>query len=145
MTQDGAAPNPLSRQDAAALIGVAAVLEGALLTGEMDPHLVGSLNRHLHKAGLVGPGAGAPELRLALADLNQRIRYVLGEYADPPVPGTGEADQFFGFASRAAASSFAAAAGSLGEAAAPPVAVDGRAYDGDVNGGVHGGWAAPTG
>jgi hypothetical protein len=37
MTADGAAPHPLGRRDAAALIGVAAVLEGHLVAGTSIP------------------------------------------------------------------------------------------------------------
>ena len=124
MSRDGAAPHPLERQDADALIGVTAVLEGHLIAGQLDPEVVGRLG-----ARLVGPGAGPAELRVALANLNQRLRYVLGEYDEPPAPGTGEVEQHFGFASESAALAFAEAVPSAGT----PVAVDGRAYDGDVS------------
>jgi hypothetical protein len=174
VTRQGAAPNPLGQQDAAALIGVAAVLEGHLLVGDLNRHVVDSLNRQLQKAGLVGSGAGPAELRLSLANLNQRLRYVLGEYDEPPAPATGEVDQYFGFPSETAARAFAEAARAQRESVAPPVAVDGRAYDGDVSwqvgvrtaelplsvefdrhqqrlralaaghGGTHGGWGGPT-
>jgi hypothetical protein len=115
------------------MIGVAAVLEGHLVVGDLDPHVVDSLNRHLQSAGLVESGAGPAELRLALADLNQRIRHVLGEHDAPPVPDAGQVDHYFGFAPEAAAQAFVEAARARGEPAAPPVAVDGRAYDGEVS------------
>jgi hypothetical protein len=123
---------PLRPEDAGALIRMTAVLEGHLLIGELDPHVVDALVRHLNGAGLLEADAGRPELRLALADLNQRIRYAAGEYDEPPTPDDGAADQRFGFSSPAAALAFADACAAEGEAAAAPVAVDGRAYDGDV-------------
>jgi Regulator of ribonuclease activity B len=126
------APHPLGRSDAAALIGVTAVLQGYLLIGELVPDLVDALNRRLHRAGLVGSDAGPAELRLALGDLTDRIRYALGEYDEPPAPGTGETRQHFGFVSETEAQAFARAAIEDGESAAPPEAVDGRAYDGHV-------------
>jgi hypothetical protein len=127
------APNPLGQQDAAALIGVTAVLQGHLLIGELSPHLVDSLNRHLHRAGLVASDAGPAELRLALANLTQRVRYALGEYDEPPAPDTGQVDHYIGFASQTAAQAFAEVSAAQGESAAPPVPVDGRAYEADVS------------
>jgi hypothetical protein len=133
MTEPGVASNPLSQPDASALIGVAAALQGHLELGDLSQHVVDSLNRHLHRAGLVESGAGPAELRLALANLNQRIRHVLGEHDEPPAPDTGQVDQYFGFVSETAAQAFAERARALRELAAPPVAVDGRAYDGEVS------------
>jgi hypothetical protein len=127
-----AAPQPLRPEDAAALIRITAVLEGHLLSGESDPDLVEALTRHLHGAGLLEAGAGPADLRLALANLNQRIRYANGEHDAPPAPDTGQVDQYFGFPDRATAEAFAESATARGEAAAAPVAVDGRAYDDDV-------------
>jgi hypothetical protein len=129
---DDPAPRPLQRRDAAALIGIAAVLEAHLLSGELDPHLAAALVRHLHESGLVEGDAGPADLRLALANLNQRIRYANGEHDAPPAPDTGQADQYFGFPDRTAAEAFADSAAAREEEAAAPVAVDGRAYGGDV-------------
>jgi hypothetical protein len=133
VAQQHPALNPLGRQDAAALIGVTAVLQGHLLSRALSPHLVDALNRHLHTAGLVESDAGPAELRLALANLTDRIRYALGEYDEPSAPDTGQAEQYFGFASETAAQTFAEASSADGESAGPPEAVDGRAYDGDVS------------
>jgi hypothetical protein len=127
------APRPLGEEDAAALIGVTAVLEGFLLAGELDAHLVESLNRHLERPGLVGAGAGAAELRLAMARLNHRLRYALGEYDEPPVTDAGEGELSFGFATESAAQAFAEAARARGDRAEAPIPVDGRAYDGQVS------------
>jgi hypothetical protein len=120
VTEDGAAPNPLSQEDAAALIGVLAVLEGHLINGDLGPHVVDRLSERV-----VGPGTGAAELRVALGNLNQRLRYVLGEHDEPPTTDLGQVDLYFGFPSEAGARAFADAA----PAAGAPVAVDGRAYD----------------
>jgi hypothetical protein len=124
MASDGAAPNPLGRQDAAALIGVMAVLEGHLVAGDLDPHVVDRLSERL-----VGRGAGAAELRVALGNLNQRLRYVLGEHDEPPAPATGRVDLYVGFAREDVAQAFLEAVRAEGGTATGPVAVDGRAYD----------------
>jgi hypothetical protein len=112
--------HPLGRQDAEALIGVLAVVEGHLVAGDLDPRLVGRLGERL-----VGPGAGAAELRVALGNLNQRLRYVLGEHDEPPIPDPGLVDLYVGFASEAAADEFSHAVPSAGI----PVTVDGTSYD----------------
>jgi hypothetical protein len=126
------APRPLQRQDAAVVVRITAVLESYLLSGEADPDLVEALIRHLHAERLVGADAGPADLRLALANLNHRVRHANGEYDTPPQPDTGQVDHLFGFLDRAAAEAFAEAAAARGEAVAAPVAVDGRAYDGEV-------------
>jgi hypothetical protein len=112
--------HPLGRQDAEALIGVLAVLEGHLVAGDLDPHVVDRLGERL-----VGPGAGAAELRVALGNLNQRLRYSLGEHDEPPVPDSGLVDLYLGFAVEADAHAFTDAVPSAGN----PMAVDGKSYD----------------
>lgn len=120
MPDDGPAPNALDRQDAEALIGVLAVVEGHLVAGDLDPHVVDRLGERM-----VGPGAGAAELRVALGNLNQRLRHVLGEHDEPLIPDSGLVDLYVGFASQAAAHAFSHAVPSAGA----PVAVDGTSYD----------------
>ena len=120
MTDDGPAPNALDRQDAEALIGVLAVVEGHLINGDLDPHVVDRLGERV-----VGPGAGAVELRVALGSLNQRLRYVLGEHDEPPIPDSGQVDLYVGFAAEADARAFLEAVHSAGN----PEPVDGRSYD----------------
>jgi hypothetical protein len=120
----------LGTRDATALVGLTAVLEGHLLTGHLDPHVVDHLVNWLRSAGVLGPTDGPPELRLLLGDLNQRLRYALGEYDEPPAPATGQVDQRFGFAERSAALAFAE---SVSDPATEPIEVDGRAYDGEVH------------
>ena len=101
MLPDGDSPKPLSREDAAALIGVLAVLEGHLVTGDLDRHVVDRLGEWLG-----GPGAGAAELRVALGDLGHRLRYALGECDEAPPPGTGQVDVYAGFPSETDARAF---------------------------------------
>ena len=85
-------PNPLSRQDAEALLGIVIELEGAMLDG-LDQALVERLAGRLQWAGLLDRGsAGQPELRLAISNLNQRLRYALGTYDEPPQPDIGLVD-----------------------------------------------------
>ena len=122
MADDGPAPNPLAKQDAAALIGLLAVLEGHLITGDLDPHVVDHLTSRLQIAG-------PAELRVALGNLNRRLRHVLGEYDERPAPDTGQVDLYVGFSAEDAAHAFLEAVRAQGTAAAGPVAVDGRSYD----------------
>jgi hypothetical protein len=118
--EEGVAPRPLSRRDAGALIGVLSLLEAHLVAGDLDPHVVGRLSERLG-----GASSGPAELRVALGNLNHRLRYVLGEYDEPPTQDSGLVDLYVGFPSEAAARAFAEGI----PAAAAPVAVDGGAYD----------------
>jgi hypothetical protein len=78
-------PNALSQQDAAAIIGVLAILEGAHLAGDLNEDLTRRLANRLHVVGLLGERWRPRELRQALNDMNHRVRYALGEYDEPPV------------------------------------------------------------
>ena len=100
------------------------VLEGHLIAGDLDAHVVDRLGERL-----VGPDAGAAELRVALGNLNQRLRYVLGEHDEPPTPDSGEVDLYVGFAAEDAAHAFLDAVRAEGRTAMGPFAVDGRSYD----------------
>jgi hypothetical protein len=69
-------------QDVEALIGVLAVLE-AEIRGEQSATIgldVERLRDRLVRVGLLGPDADVLETALALGNINQRLRYVLGEY-----------------------------------------------------------------
>lgn len=80
-------PNALSQQDAVALIGILAVLEGEHSAGHIAERLSHRFGERLERAGLlVGAWRGA-DLRQALHDLNHRLRYALGEHDEPPHPG----------------------------------------------------------
>jgi hypothetical protein len=94
--------------------------------------VVDHLVRWLRSAGVLEAADGPPALRLALSNLNHRLRYAAGEYDHPPPPRAGQVDQYLGFASEPAARAFAEAVRTQGEPVADPVEVDGRAYDGEV-------------
>jgi hypothetical protein len=70
-------PRPLTRQDAAALIGILAVLEGEMSAQNIDETAVDHLRRRLTDDGLLtGEDDDVP---VALHALNQRVRVALGE------------------------------------------------------------------
>lgn len=69
-------------QDVEALIGVLAVLE-AEIRGERSGTIgldVDRLRDRLTRVGLLGSDADVSDVALALGNINQRLRYVLGEY-----------------------------------------------------------------
>ncbi len=68
-------PRPLTRQDAAALIGVLAVLEGEMSGGNVDEQAVEHFRRRLTDDGLLA----GEDVAVALEELNQRVRFALGE------------------------------------------------------------------
>lgn len=77
--------------DVAALIGLLATLEGELMAPDPAgtdhvPEWAEGFAGRLTRDGLLTAPAGNRELRQALDDLNHRLRYVLGEYDDPPEP-----------------------------------------------------------
>lgn len=60
------------------------------MTGELPDDLTAKVSRRLIEAGLLAEKSSERELRQAISDLNQRLRYTLGEYPNPveqvPVP-----------------------------------------------------------
>ena len=115
-------------QDLEVLIGVAAILQGELLSRAVDEQLLAKLVKRFQDAKLLQAGGGAADLRVALQNLNSRLRYVLGEQGHPPAPAPGHANQLFGFCTQGAANAFLHSARAEGEQGSGPVAVDGRAY-----------------
>jgi len=83
---DGLAPRSCQPRDLSALIGLLAVLEGELMTGEVSPHLSGRIRDRFERVGLLDAGGTERDVRQALNDLNHRLRYALGEYDEPPRP-----------------------------------------------------------
>ncbi|RIX31081.1 hypothetical protein [Amnibacterium setariae] len=79
-------PRPLAKRDAAALIGVIAILTGESMLGRLDPELAARVAARLAREGLIAEPATDRALQLALSDLVERLRYSLGEYATPPLP-----------------------------------------------------------
>lgn len=123
----------ISEQDVTVLLRLVITLESNLLSGTIAGELCGDLDRQFQNAELLGePSAAnqpvdledvaAARLRLALANLNQRLRYALGDYDTLPVPDPGWTDQYFGFPSAAAADRFLAEARTAGERGLEPVA-----------------------
>jgi hypothetical protein len=82
---DTPAPNPVAKRDLAALVGLLATLEGELMAQEIGPYLAGRISARLVRVGLLDAEQDATrDLCRALHDLSQRLRYALGEYAEPP-------------------------------------------------------------
>jgi hypothetical protein len=82
------APTPRTprTQDLVALIGLLASLEGELMTREGDdiPDWAKGFAGRLSRDRLLAADADGRQLRRSLNDLNQRLRYVLGEYDELP-------------------------------------------------------------
>ncbi len=79
-------PNPLPERDATALLGLVVAVEAELLAGQASPRFAARLTERLASTGLLPEHASVGELCAALGDLNQRLRYVLGEHDSPPEP-----------------------------------------------------------
>jgi hypothetical protein len=77
-------PVTVADRDVAALIGVLAILEGRVLSGEASPHMTRQLSDRLTRYGLLSAGAASQPLAGALHDLNQRLRVARGEYDGMP-------------------------------------------------------------
>jgi len=68
----------IGREDAAALIGVLATIEGHVRVGDVSPHAVEHLHRRLRKDTRADAEASVEDMLLTL---NQRLRRALGEPA----------------------------------------------------------------
>ena len=120
----------ISEQDATVLLRLVIVLEGRLLAGKFDAELSSDLQRQFHRTGLISEPAatddidhaniGHAHLRLALANLNQRLRYALGDYDQPLDADLGWTDQYFHFPVLAAAERFLTEARADGERGLDP-------------------------
>ena len=78
------APNPVQHRDAEVLIGVLAILEGAIWSGDLDEWTAGKIAERFVRHGLLAADHDERDLRQAIADMNQRLRYAAGEYDSPP-------------------------------------------------------------
>lgn len=80
-------PHPLSTRDAAALVGVLASLEGLVVAAGLDEQAVQVLLRRLESDGIAAPQSEGLDpranLRQSLHELDQQLRYALGEYDSP--------------------------------------------------------------
>ena len=70
----------MAERDAEVLIGVLAVLEVELMMSQLSAGHLDRLSRRFASVGLTTHGASHGELRQAIDDLGQRLRYALGEY-----------------------------------------------------------------
>jgi len=72
-------PRPLTRQDAAALIGILAVLEGQVMSGNVEPEAVERFQSRMADDGLLSGDVADHDVPATLEALNQRVRFALGE------------------------------------------------------------------
>jgi len=77
-------PNPVQHRDADVLIGILAILEGAIWTGQLDEWTMGKVAERFVREGLLGADYDQRDLRQAINDMNQRIRFAAGEDQTPP-------------------------------------------------------------
>ena len=82
-SQREAAPNPIHAADVAVLIGMLAYLEGELLAGLSPGYRNDKIRELFVGRQLLKQGDTDEDLRDAIHALNQRLRYVLGEYPKP--------------------------------------------------------------
>jgi hypothetical protein len=79
-------PNPVQRRDAGVLIGILAILAGAIWAGSLDGRTTNQVAERFAGQGLLAAGHDQRDLRQAIGDMNQRLRYAAGEYGSPPPP-----------------------------------------------------------
>jgi hypothetical protein len=79
-------PRAPRTDDVVALIGFLASLEGELMASEDDdvPDWARRFADRLSRDGLLTADADGRQVRQSLHDLNQRLRYVFGEFDEPP-------------------------------------------------------------
>jgi hypothetical protein len=77
-------PNPVQRGDANVLIGILAILEGVIWGGQLDEQTTSAVAERFVEQGLLSADYDQRDLRQAISDMNQRIRYAAGEYNTPP-------------------------------------------------------------
>lgn len=88
MADDSASsvPNPVQRRDAEVLIGILAVLDGVIWGGTLDGWATGKVAECLVRQGLLTSDPNWHDVHQALDDMNQRLRYAVGEYDSLPLP-----------------------------------------------------------
>jgi hypothetical protein len=80
------APNPVRHRDASVLIGVLAILEGAIWAGDLSEQVTSKVAERFVQQGLLAAHHDQRDLRQAINDMNHRLRYATGEYDSPPPP-----------------------------------------------------------
>jgi hypothetical protein len=66
------------------MIGILAILEGVILAGQLDEWTTAKVGERFLQQGLLRADHDQHDLRQAINDLNQRLRYAIGEYDTPP-------------------------------------------------------------
>jgi hypothetical protein len=119
----------LSEQDVSVLLRLVIALEGELVAGAIDSELSEVLHRQFRREGLLDEqppmdheDLRPAQLRVGLTNLNQRLRYALGEYDTPQDPDLGWTNQYFRFGSQEAAEGFLSQARAAGERGLAPTA-----------------------
>jgi len=86
MATDPAVPAPdlVQHRDAEVLIGVLAVLEGAIWSGDLDGRTASRVADRFVQQDLLAADHDQRDLRQAINDMNHRLRYAAGEYDSPP-------------------------------------------------------------
>jgi hypothetical protein len=79
-----AVPHPLQRRDAEVLIGIMAVLDGVIWGGSLDEWTTSKVAERLVQQGLLTADHNRNDVHQALDNLNQRLRYTVGDYDSPP-------------------------------------------------------------
>jgi hypothetical protein len=79
-----AVPYPLQRRDAEVLIGIVAVLDGVIWGGSLDEWTTSKVAERLVQQGLLTADHNRNDVHQALDNLNQRLRYTVGDYDSPP-------------------------------------------------------------
>jgi hypothetical protein len=77
-------PKPVRRGDADVLIGILAILEGAIWADDLDEQTTRRIAERFVQRGLLAADHDQRDLRQAIGDMNQRLRYAAGEYGTPP-------------------------------------------------------------
>ena len=80
--------HPIAQRDAATLIGILAIIEGLVLAEQLDAATEEKIARRFQWAGLLGPAWARDDLARVINGLNQRLRYAVDEYPEPPPPAT---------------------------------------------------------
>lgn len=78
------APNPIGANDVAALIGWLVSVEGEMMGDAVPASLIDKLRRRLVADDLLPAGGDERAMRQAINDMSYRLRYTLGELAEPP-------------------------------------------------------------
>jgi hypothetical protein len=76
--------NPMQQRDVEVLIGILAILEGAIWADDLHEQITSAVAKRFVEHGLLAADYDHRDLRQAINDMNQRLRYGAGEYDSPP-------------------------------------------------------------